>query len=177
MVKLNFFNNKKSIERFILLQVIVVMMSILICYKGAHLFTHVHEENFILNILYGLLGAARMVVVHEAMHFVLYKAFAKKWKPQIRQRFGIITIYVTDKLFKKWEYITIMIAPLVVITLGLFVVFVFFSYSALIFIASIHVGYCLVDMYFIASAWNKHVKYVEDSSDGVIFYTKEDKVK
>ena len=54
------------------------MMSILICYKGAHLFTHVHEENFILNILYGLLGAALMVVVHEAMHFVLYKAFAKR---------------------------------------------------------------------------------------------------
>ncbi|MCU5746210.1 DUF3267 domain-containing protein [Staphylococcus sp. SQ8-PEA] len=177
MVKLNFFNEKKSIERFMLLQLIVIMISILVCYKGAHLFTHIHEQNFFLNILFGMIGAAFMVVIHEIIHFILYHLFASDRRPLIRKRFGIITSYVPDKVFKKWEYIIILVAPLIIISLGLLGVFVFFPYSSFIFIASIHVGYCLVDLYFIISAWNAKVKYIEDNRDGVIFYTREDKVK
>ena len=75
--------------------------------------------------------------------------------------------------FKRWQYIIIMLAPLVVITALLFIVFSFYAYSSILFIASIHVGYCVLDIYFVTGALNSKVKLIEDTEEGILFYTED----
>ena len=46
-----------------------------------------------------------------------------------------------------------MIAPLIIITAVLLIIFNFYAYSSIIFISSIHIGYCLIDLYLVGTAW------------------------
>lgn len=175
MVKVNLFDAKKSLERTLLLQAIIVMISILIAYKGAYLITHVIEQNLFINIIDGLLGLILVVGIHELLHFVLFKIFARDAKPQFIKRLCLITTQAPHVRFTKWQYILVMLTPLVLLTVLLFILFIFFPYSAIIFTASFHVGYSLLDVYFVAGAFNTKVKYIENVEESMIFYTAKDR--
>lgn len=171
MFKIDLFSSKKMLEGFILFQFTIVMVSILLSYKFAYSFTHIIEQNIILNLVYGILGFAVVYFLHEFIHNIMFRFLSKGNKPTFRIRQGLITTHMPNVYFKKWQYITIMLAPLVVITTVLIILFSFFAYSSMIFIASLHIGYCVMDMYFLTGALNNKVQYIEDTEEGIIFYS------
>ncbi|MEB6062009.1 DUF3267 domain-containing protein [Staphylococcus pseudoxylosus] len=172
MFKIDLFSSKKALEGFILFQFTIVMISILLSYKLAYSMTHIIEQNIVLNLLLGIIGFAVVYFLHEFIHNIMFRMFAKGNKPTYRIRLGLMTTHMPNVYFKKWQYISIMLAPLVIITSALFVLFSFFAYSSLIFIACFHIGYCVLDLYFLSGAFNKNVQLIEDTEDGIIFYTK-----
>lgn len=171
MFKVSLFSNKKALERFALFQLAVIMITILCSYKIAYAYTHIIEQNLILNILFGVIGFVVVAVIHEFIHNLLFRGFSKGNNPIHRFHFGIISTHMPNVYFKKWQYAIIMLTPLVVITTVLSILFLFFSYSSLIFIGSFHIGYCLLDLYFVMGVLNNKVKYIEDTEEGLIYYT------
>ena len=100
----------------------------------------------------------------------MFRLLSKGNKPTYRIRSGMFTTHMPNVYFKKWQYITIMLAPLVIVTTILLILFSLFTLSSIIFIASFHIGYCLLDMYFLSGIFNGKVKYIEDTEEGIIFY-------
>ncbi|RIP33103.1 DUF3267 domain-containing protein [Staphylococcus gallinarum] len=173
MFKIDLLSNKKALERFILFQLTVVMISILFSYKLAYSLTHIIEQNIVFNMIYGILGFTVIYFLHELIHIAFFKLFSKGEKPTYKLKLGLLSTHMPNVHFKRWQYIIIMLAPLVVITLLLFTVFSFYAYSSILFIASIHVGYCVLDMYFVTGALNSKVKLIEDTEEGILFYTED----
>lgn len=172
MFKISLFDNKKMMERFVILQVSVIMMTILISYKIAYYYTHIIEQNILFNIIYGILGLVGVVIIHELIHNILFRTFAKNAiKPSYHYHYGLISTHMPETYYKKWQYILIMLAPLIVLTLLLTVTFMFFSYSSIIFISSFHIGYCMFDLYFTIGLLNSSVKFVENTEQGIYYYT------
>jgi len=169
--KIDLFSSKKALEGFILFQFAVVMISILLFYKMAYTMTHVIEQNIILNIVYGIIGFTLVYFLHEIIHNVMFRLLSKGNKPTYRFRLGMITTHMPNVYFKKWQYITIMLAPLVIITSALFLLFSYYAYSSIIFIACFHIGYCVMDMYFLTGVLNKNVQLIEDTDEGIVYYT------
>lgn len=171
MFKIDLFSNKKAVEGFILFQLTIVMISILISYKMAYSMTHIIEQNIIFNIIFGIVGFAAVYFLHEFIHNIMFRVMSKGNKPTYRIKSGLITTHMPNVYFKKWQYMTIMLAPLVIITSVLLVIFSYFAYSSIIFIACFHIGYCVMDMYFVTGLLNKHVQLIEDTEEGIKFYT------
>lgn len=172
MFKLSLFDNKKKMERFVIFQVAVIMMTILFSYKIAYYYTHIIEQNILFNIIYGILGLVGIVIIHEVIHNILFRAFAKNTaKPSYRYHYGLISTHMPETYYKKWQYILIMLAPLFVLTLLLTFAFMYFSYSSIIFISSFHIGYCLFDLYYTIILFNSSVKFVEQTEQGIVYYT------
>lgn len=161
------------LEGFILFQFTIVMVSILLSYKMAYSFTHVIEQNIILNLIYGILGFAVVYFLHEFIHNIMFRVLSKGNKPTFRIRQGLLTTHMPNVFFKKWQYMAIMLAPLIIITAILILLFSLFAYSSMIFIASLHIGYCVMDLYFLTGALNNKVRYIEDTEQGIIFYSEE----
>jgi len=170
MFKIELLSSKKALEGFMLFQFTIVMISILLFYKLAYTFTHIIEQNILFNVLYGVAGFAIVYVLHEFIHNIMFRLLSKGNKPTYRIRSGMFTTHMPNVYFKKWQYITIMLAPLVIVTTILLILFSLFTLSSIIFIASFHIGYCLLDMYFLSGIFNGKVKYIEDTEEGIIFY-------
>ncbi|MCG7339874.1 DUF3267 domain-containing protein [Staphylococcus sp. ACRSN] len=173
MFKIDLLSNKKAMERFMLFQFTVVMITILLSYKMAFSLTHIIEQNIVYNMIYGILGFTVIYFLHELIHIVSFRIFSKGDKPTCQFKLGLLSTHMPNVYFKRWQYITIMLAPLVVITTLLFLLFSVYAYSSILFIISFHVGYCVLDMYFVTGALNSKVKLIEDTEDGILFYTED----
>ena len=55
-----------------------------------------------------------------------------------------------------------MLAPLVMISLTLLILIQMYSYSSLIFMFSIHMSYCMIDVFLVALAFTSKFKYVQN---------------
>ena len=171
MYKLDLFNNKFVIQRFVVVQIVMVLALILVGYRWATTFTEIVEQNIAMNIIIGLVGFAVTIVLHELIHSALFRMFSGGKRPIYTYRHGVFVTYVPKMYYKKWQFFTIMLAPLIIITLASRALFTVMPYSSLIFIASIHLGYCLLDLYLVGIVLNhKYIKYIEDTQDGIILY-------
>ncbi|ATH59715.1 MULTISPECIES: DUF3267 domain-containing protein [Staphylococcus] len=171
MFKIDLFSNKKLLEGFLLFQFTVVMISILLSYKFAYLFASVIEQNILFNLIYGILGFTVIYLLHELVHNLMFRLLSKGQKPTYRIKYGLIKSHMPQVYFKKWQYSMIMLAPLLIITLILFTLFSVATYSSIIFIASFHIGYCVRDIYLLSGVLNANVQYIEDTEDGIIYFT------
>ncbi|PTF35500.1 permease, partial [Staphylococcus cohnii] len=89
-----------------------------------------------------------------------------------RVKYGLIKSHMPQVYFKKWQYSLIMLAPLIIISPILFIIFFITPYSSIIFITSFHIGYCVVDLYLLSGVLNEKVEVIEDTEDGIKYYTK-----
>ena len=172
MFKIELFSNKKLLEGFLLFQLTIVMISILLSYKFAYLFASVIEQNILFNLLYGILGFTIVYFLHELIHNLMFRILSKGRKPIYRVKYGLIKSHMPQVYFKKWQYSLIMLAPLIIISPILFIIFFIMPYSSIIFITSFHIGYCIVDLYLLSGVLNKKVEVIEDTEDGIKYYTK-----
>src|SRR5699024_12060191 len=120
------------------------MIIILLSYKFAYLFASVIEQNILFNLLYCFLGFTIVYFLHELIHNLMFRILSKGRKPIYRVKYGLIKSHMPQVYFKKWQYSLIMLAPLIIISSILFIIFFIMPYSSIIFITSFHIGYCVV---------------------------------
>ncbi|MCE5090959.1 DUF3267 domain-containing protein [Staphylococcus devriesei] len=170
MHKIDLLSNKLNLPKFIATQIVVILFVILITYKWAFTFTEVSEQTFIANVMYGILGFILTLGLHELIHRLMFYAFSHGEHPRITYQQGVLLTHSSNKYFNKWQYCTIMLAPMVFITASLMVVFSYYSYSSIIFISSIHIGYCLIDVYLVGITLINKFNYIHPSEEGLYMY-------
>lgn len=164
------FKNHISFSKFIIIQLVIILFTILITYKWAFTFTNVIEQNFLINIMYGLIGLSALLLIHKAIHKFAYFIFLKGDKLCFDYKKGILMSASTDKYLNIYQYTIAMMAPLVMITLGLLIVFTYLPYSSIIFMSSMHIGYCLIDSYLVGLAIFNKFKYIQSTQEGLYMY-------
>lgn len=76
MQKIDFSPNRINLPKFMATQLVVILFMIVFTYKWAFMFTTIHEQTFLANLLYGILG---FIVILDYMnsfiefHFYFFK--------------------------------------------------------------------------------------------------------
>ncbi|MBI5973740.1 DUF3267 domain-containing protein [Staphylococcus sp. H8/1] len=118
----------------------------------------------------GVLGFILALGLHELIHRLMFYIFSHGEHPRVKSQKGILLVHSSNKYFNKWQYCTIMLAPMILITASLMVVFSYYSYSSILFILSIHIGYCLIDVYLVGVTLINKFKYIHPSEEGLYMY-------
>lgn len=170
MHKIDLSENKFQLQRFILLQIVIGLFVILFTYKWAYKVTHVIEQNIVMNLIYGFIGFIVLLIIHELIHRVLFIFFSKGENPTIQYKKRSIIVQFSNTCFNKWQFATIMLAPLVILSIVLLSLIHMYSYSSLIFMFSIHTSYCMIDVFLVALSINSKFKYVQKYDEGLYLY-------
>ncbi|CDM14109.1 Hypothetical protein SAV1896 [Staphylococcus epidermidis PM221] len=141
MHKIDLSGNKFQIQRFVLLQIVLALFTILFTYKWAYQTTHIIEQNLVMNLIFGFVGFAVLVILHEFIHRILFIIFSKGEKPSLKYDKNKIIVQFSQTCFHRWQFTIIMIAPLVIISATLLALIQIYSFSSLIFMFSIHTSY------------------------------------
>ncbi|ATH62280.1 permease [Staphylococcus pasteuri] len=168
--KIDLFPDKINLRRFVLMQIVLVMFVILFTYKWAYKITHIIEQNILLNLVYGFAGFVILLIVHEFIHHILFILFSKGEKPQLKYKKGTMILQYTESCFNRWQFSIIMLAPLIIISSILLVLISTYAYSSLIFMFSIHVGYCVFDILLVSLALASKFKYIQKYDEGLYLY-------
>jgi len=168
--KIDLFPHKINIRRFVLMQIVLIMFVILFTYKWAYTVTHIIEQNIVMNLVYGFAGFLVLLIIHELIHRVLFILFSKGEKPKMKYKKGTMLLQFTETCFNRWQFSTIMLAPLVLISSLLLVLIKTYAYSSLIFMFSIHIGYCVLDVLLVSLALASNFKYIQKYDEGLYLY-------
>ena len=167
MQKIDFSPNRINLPKFMATQLVVILFMIVFTYKWAFMFTTIHEQTFLANLLYGILGFIVILGLHELIHRISFLFFQEELILNIK-RFSFSTYF--QKYFNKWQFCTIMLAPMFILTGLLMFIFSIYAYSSIIIMLSIHIGYCLIDLYLVGITFTNKFEYVHPSDEGLIMY-------
>ena len=158
MHKNRFIRQQISNQRFVLLQIVLALFTILFTYKWAYQTTHIIEQNLVMNLIFGFVGFAVLVILHEFIHRILFIIFSKGEKPSLKYDKNKIIVQFSQTCFHRWQFTIIMIAPLVIISATLLALIQIYSFSSLIFMFSIHTSYCMIDVFFSSIGITKQIQ-------------------
>lgn len=96
--------------------------------------------------------------------------FFKREQPHFKYKKGFLLVHISKKYFNKWQFCTIMLAPMFILTGLLMFIFSIYAYSSIIIMLSIHIGYCLIDLYLVGITFTNKFEYVHPSDEGLIMY-------
>ncbi|EJE26848.1 DUF3267 domain-containing protein [Staphylococcus epidermidis] len=170
MHKIDLSGNKFQIQRFVLLQIVLALFTILFTDKWAYQTTHIIEQNLVMNLIFGFVGFAVLVILHEFIHRILFIIFSKGEKPSLKYDKNKIIVQFSQTCFHRWQFTIIMIAPLVIISATLLALIQIYSFSSLIFMFSIHTSYCMIDVFLVALALQSKFKYIQTYGEGLYLY-------
>ena len=168
MQKIDFSPNRINLPKFMATQLVVILFMIVFTYKWAFMFTTIHEQTFLANLLYGILGFIVILGLHELIHRISFLFFQEGDLILNIKRFSFSTCF--QKYFNKWQFCTIMLAPMFILTGLLMFIFSIYAYSSIIIMLSIHIGYCLIDLYLVGITFTNKFEYVHPSDEGLIMY-------
>nr|WP_276312427.1 DUF3267 domain-containing protein [Staphylococcus haemolyticus] len=151
-------------------QLVVILFMIVFTYKWAFMFTTIHEQTFLANLLYGILGFIVILGLHELIHRISFFICSKGEQPHFKYKKGFLLVHISKKYFNKWQFCTIMLAPMFILTGVLMFIFSIYAYSSIIIMLSIHFGYCLIDLYLVGITFTNKFEYVHSSDEGLIMY-------
>ena len=77
MQKIDFSPNRINLPKFIATQLVVILFMIVFTYKWAFMFTTIHEQTFLANLLYGILGFIVILGLHELIHRISFYFFKR----------------------------------------------------------------------------------------------------
>ena len=169
MQKIDFSPNRINLPKFMATQLVVILFMIVFTYKWAFMFTTIHEQTFLANLLYGILGFIVILGLHELIHRISFFICSKGEQPHFKYKKVFISTYF-QKYFNKWQFCTIMLAPMFILTGVLMFIFSIYAYSSIIIMLSIHFGYCLIDLYLVGITFTNKFEYVHPSDEGLIMY-------
>ena len=115
--------------------------------------------------------------IHEGIHGIFFKLFC----PENKVKFGVILksgmLYATSpgSIYTRFQMITIALAPFVVLTMVLTILYSFHVISPMIYVllASIHASGCVGDFYYtciLAFKFKEKKIMVEDTDKGITIY-------
>lgn len=169
MQKIDFSPNRINLPKFMATQLVVILFMIVFTYKWAFMFTTIHEQTFLANLLYGILGFIVILGLHELIHRISFFIFQEGNSLILNiKRFSLV--HISKKYFNKWQFCTIMLAPMFILTGVLMFIFSIYAYSSIIIMLSIHIGYCLIDLYLVGITFTNKFEYIHPSDEGLIMY-------
>ena len=77
MQKIDFSPNRINLPKFMATQLVVILFMIVFTYKWAFMFTTIHEQTFLANLLYGILGFIVILGLHELIHRISFFIFSR----------------------------------------------------------------------------------------------------
>ena len=168
MQKIDFSPNRINLPKFMATQLVVILFMIVFTYKWAFMFTTIHEQTFLANLLYGILGFIVILGLHELIHRISFFIFSRGNSLILNiKRFSFSTYF--QKYFNKWQFCTIMLAN-VYINRIINVYIQYLRILSIIIMLSIHIGYCLIDLYLVGITFTNKFEYVHPSDEGLIMY-------
>ena len=78
MQKIDFSPNRINLPKFMATQLVVILFMIVFTYKWAFMFTTIHEQTFLANLLYGILGFIVILGLHELIHRISFLFFKRE---------------------------------------------------------------------------------------------------
>lgn len=170
MYKIDLFQNKQMMKRFLLLQFIVVLAFIVLSYKWSMAVTSLQEQHFMTNILIGVMGFFVALVFHEVIKALLLKLISKS--PRTYQvKNGVLLTFLPHYYFNRMTFATVMLLPLVFVVMLLFIIFINLPFTSIIFIFAIYMGYSLLSLYLVFTALrDKKAQYFEMTEAGLVVY-------
>lgn len=128
---------------------------------------------FLANLLFFLV----ILVIHELIHGLFFKLY----KPENKLKFGVLPksmmAYCSSpgSIYKRYQMIIIAIAPFILISLFLTILYSLNIITSLVYIglASMHASGCVGDFYYLYLLFVKYLKkdiLVEDTLSGLIIY-------
>jgi len=114
-----------------------------------------------------------LIIIHELIHALFFKMFQPTKKVKFGFKNGMAYATSPHSYYKKYQFIIICLAPFVLLTSGLVVLYLMnlLSASLFIFLASMHASGCVGDFYFtyliLRAPKNS---WIEDTEQGINFY-------
>ncbi|WP_192988286.1 DUF3267 domain-containing protein [Carnobacterium mobile] len=130
-------------------------------------------ERTFLGMFIGIISLLGIIVVHELIHGLFFKLFNTEGKVKFGFKNGLAYATSPNSFYSKRNFLIILMAPFITITLLLFLMYLFCLIPpyAFIWLASIHASTCVGDFYFsylvIKAPKNS---YVEDTEQGINIY-------
>lgn len=124
-----------------------------------------------------IIGASLLglIVVHELIHGLFFKLFAPEGKEKFGFKNGMAYATSPHSFYNRPQFSWIVLAPFVLITLGLFLLnrIGWISGFSFVFLASFHAAACVGDFYWIYLVMRAPKNsYIEDTEKGINFYVK-----
>ncbi|NKN67631.1 DUF3267 domain-containing protein, partial [Staphylococcus haemolyticus] len=104
MQKIDFSPNRINLPKFMVTQLVVILFMIVFTYKWAFMFTTIHEQTFLANLLYGILGFIVILGLHELIHRISFFICSKGEQPHFKYKKGFLLVHISKKYFNKWQF-------------------------------------------------------------------------
>ncbi len=104
MQKFDFSPSRINLPKFITTQLVVVLFMILFTYKWAFMFTTIHEQTFLANLLYGFLGFVVILGLHELIHRLSFFIFSKGEQPKLKYKKGFLLVHISKNVLTSGNF-------------------------------------------------------------------------
>ena len=124
-----------------------------------------------INVILIVLVFLAIIVLHEAIHGVFFKLFAPEKKVEFGFKSGMAYATSPGSVFSRLEFITIILAPFLIITTVLIVLMFTVPHGSYKYFLVIHTSACIGDFYYVYLVLkHPHLKYCMDTSVGMSLY-------
>lgn len=171
---INVLENRKVLLRLNMATFPLLIVFFSIFYKIAKITKPHWDKDFgVVEALWLLLVLLGLVVLHELVHGIFFKLFYPAGKVKIGFKGGLAYATSPHSFYKKDQFIIILLAPFVSVTLLLAILYFSKIISAefFVFLGTFHSAACVGD-FFLTCAVSKQSKgtMVEDTAEGINFY-------
>lgn len=135
------------------------------------------SEEVTIDLMYlviAILSMAGLIIFHELIHGIFFKLFNKEGKVKFGFKNGLAYATSPNSFYSRWQFLLILLAPFVLITVILWLLYAYREISpyAFVWLASFHGSACIGDFYFcyLVTKAPAH-SYVEDTEQGINFYS------
>ena len=97
MQKIDFSPNRINLPKFMATQLVVILFMIVFTYKWAFMFTTIHEQTFLANLLYGILGFIVILGLHELIHRISF-LFFKREQPHFKYKKVFFLVHISKNI-------------------------------------------------------------------------------
>lgn len=171
-MKVDLINNHSILKRLALMQFVLVLILILISYRVMPNMIEIHDEGVIKNVIKGIIGFIILAFVHEMIHGLFFKIFKPNAKVKYGYTKGMLYASMPNEIFNRKQFVIILLAPFVLISMGLFIALLVFQVTSIIYIFAFHGAACIGDFYMSQLIYrHKMMKYVEDTEVGINLYS------
>ncbi|MBC2153152.1 DUF3267 domain-containing protein [Listeria innocua] len=168
--EINLLENKKLVMNLnIVAIVIVLVLTVLgIVFSGGFQIT-----NGLAGVMWLGVGYVVVIVIHEAVHGIFFKAFRPESKVKFGFKNGMAYAGSPGAFYSRAQFFIISIAPFIVLTgLFIFLRFLGVNEAVLYLIFALHTSGCVGDFYYCILLINQPAGIVvEDTDKGISFYS------
>lgn len=146
--------------------------------SGEAIYVSFHGDSlgkYLLNILIFLVTYIVIITIHELIHGLFFKLFSDTGKVKFGFKNGMAYATNPGTKYIWWQFLIIILAPCVLISLALFFAYQLAWINATFFVAmaSIHLAGCVGDLWYALLIMKYGDKHYEDTEVGFSIWPKE----